>query len=1339
MAITISSLTPENPATPVGGTITFTVSATTDSGNPLTYEWQYSTDNGVSYTSSGLTGNTSASYTTSILTAAEDGLYWRVVISDTVDTVNSDEVAGIGDRILSVTAAATISLLSEPGETGYTLGAGADLELTWTTTLLNSDITTPVTTLNATIQKSSDGGTTWTDIGDKTTGTTPISETDGITYVIDYDTSYVITSSPLSYGHEVKLTINDITFAINNYQYRLTITDSTASNTPVVTSAVTVLINPEITIIVQPGVALTDSDTASCYKTGISNTGDYRVSISALTTAGVGLGYDWQYSYLQSDGTYTDFVGIQEAINLYHCKLKTGTSSNSSILELERLIYFEEWRMRCVLTGTSGEVEVTSDTYSIFMTDSVVKPDDMTDVDALEDYYGDIPDRSFYTAYAIETASFESTLDISRNTGLNGNLTMVIESSNDNGSTWSEITETSQTVSQNYGQYYLNPSTDEPTSELDISYTTPPLRIADNDGDLYRTKVTSSAVYTLSGNTKTLTPIYSDNNATLNVYRQIFITGQPTTTSVFPNFDASFAVTATPSSTATLTYQWQRSDNGTTWTNITAANAGSKYTGYTTNLLTLSDVTSSDDSFYRVIINAPDTLSSVTSETAELILTDDFFTVLSNLNDYYVLQFANVSWTVDAQSISLGTVSYQWQKSTNFNSSNPSAATWTNISGQTTNTYSINSVGTSDNGYYRCQVTSEGGTIDTTNAVELEVTAIGITILTNLPSSFTVLEGAAQEVTYEVDAIASIGDAPTYQWQYSDDSGTTWNNYGTGYLGQTADNKVFIPNPIDKANDNRQVRCKIDATSVPSSTYSNVATLNVIRRFTYFADAATKGVVAGDTFLLDLNPTFTGGSPSYQWYKGSTAISGATGSSYSFTAAAGDNGSVYKCAVTLADVDQHQYSRNNVDYIVSKSSGDFTETVTLSIVTAVAGIGGASSYTTETIKSGAAIGTVICIPKPGDYVHSATQASNDNAQWKQSTTGSVFNTSASSTETSGSNYNANKPSWVTDPNYVSPRWKWSDDRFPGYIELRGQWVKKADFPALYRVIGDAYGVTSDAFRLPMPIGKKLMGTGNVDNTSGSTSIEPLYAADGTSGGDKNIPGTIGGVWNYIKSKQLPPGSPGVGVDGTAGSPDPSTFTLGNFSTSGFESVEATADTTFSGKYKFKVGPLLPWAFNGVPDHSHSGISAGFAEDFVADKGGCNGQGVRSPNFYEVEPEGGTIISGPEGIAEADRGRVHSHAVDVNTIVPGNNYTETHSDGIGPSKGAGASTTITTNLEYKAGSSNPSFNMFLEPAPITMTTATKSIFDGSLAFVLKNNEELPLLAPYFRLKYLIKAY
>ena len=94
---------------------------------------------------------------------------------------------------------------------------------------------------------------------------------------------------------------------------------------------------------------------------------------------------------------------------------------------------------------------------------------------------------------------------------------------------------------------------------------------------------------------------------------------------------------------------------------------------------------------------------------------------------------------------------------------------------------------------------------------------------------------------------------------------------------------------------------------------------------------------------------------------------GANQSSYQILLQHND-GDVYKCQITLADVDQHEYSRNNVNNIVNKSSGDFTETVELNIVTAVAGIGSATSYTTEGVKSGAAIGTVICIPKPADYV-----------------------------------------------------------------------------------------------------------------------------------------------------------------------------------------------------------------------------------------------------------------------------------------------------------------------------------------------------------------------------------
>lgn len=1338
MAITITSLTPVNPSTPAGGTISFSVSATDSNAETLSYEWQFSSNGGNSYTASGLTGNTSSTFTTSQLTAAENGLYFRVKITNqSGDIVYSDEDPNIGDRIIAVTVAPTITVLTEY-DPSYSVGVGiTELNIITEVVLLNADISTTTAYDNMTRQwqKSTDGGVTWTNISQ--------GDSDGVVVYDTVQSVFQVNANPLTYGVRFILYLYETAYVINNYQYRLIITEPSASNSPLTLGSTTIIINPVISIYSHPGEALTDTDTTNCYKTSIANSGKAQFSCGALTTAGAGLGFAWEYSYLQNNGTYTDFVGIQEGINLYHFRLVPGTNSNESILQLDRMMYFEEFVIRCVVSGSSGETSITSNSHSVLMTDVVTLPSDLVSVNALEDYYGDIPNRSFFTNYAIETALFETVLDCSKNTGLNGDVTMVMQRQNPGSSTWSDVGIT-VTKTQTYSIWTPTPSLNDPAIDLDLSYQTPPLRIDIDNGAKYRVKVTSTAIYTLDGSgNKVLTEIYSTNDALLSVFRQLFITGQPTDSSVYPNFDASFAVTATTTSAASITYQWQYNTSNTTsgWVNIDASNAGTTYSGYNTNLLTIDSVTTSTAKYYRVVVNATGTLASVTSDVATLSTTIDGFNFITSINDFYVLEFENVTWSFSAQSFSLGTITYQWQKSTDYNPNNPSAATWSNISGANTNTYQILSVGQSDDAYYRCSVVSQGGFQSYTNVARLGITAVAIQITKDLASSFSVLEGATQAVTFSVDAISTIGNAPTYQWQYNEGSG--WNNFGTGYQGQTSDGKSFIPNAFTRSQNGIQVRCKIDADSVPSSAYSSVATVTVNRRFTYFADSATKNVVDGDIFELNLNPTISGGTATYQWYRNGIVMSGENSSILSITATSTINGDTFKCLIGLPDCNQHRYSRNNADNIVSATASTFTVDVKLNIVAAsTTGRGNAISYTNESVKTGAAIGTVICVAKPPGYVNNVSATTDDITQWSVAISGhESSSSSSSSTATSGTAYSANKPSWVTDSNYKSPKWSLNSDRFNGYLELRGQWLKKADFPALYRVIGDSYGVTSDSFRLPNPYGKKLLGTGNVDNNSGSVSIEPLFSADGTSGGDKNVPGSIGGVYNYVESKQLPPGSPGISSlpDGTAGAPDPSTFTLGNFSTDGFTEVEGTGTTTFSGTYSYKVGPMLPWVFNGPPEHSHSGISAGFVDGFLAHKGSCGGQGQISPTFYEVEPEGGSVLNGPEGISDSEKGREHTHALAFTAISPGNNASSTHGSGIGPSNGAGDTVSQTINMSFIPGSTTPSFNLFLEPAPITMTTASKAIFDAALKFTLRNNEGLPLLSPYFRLKYMIKAY
>ena len=150
-----------------------------------------------------------------------------------------------------------------------------------------------------------------------------------------------------------------------------------------------------------------------------------------------------------------------------------------------------------------------------------------------------------------------------------------------------------------------------------MTYKTPPLRVADDDGAKYRVKATSSAVWTGSNTSKTLTEFYS-NEATLNVYRTVYISNQPSDADAFPNEGAAFSVTATPSSgvVSDITYQWQYSTNNTTWTDISN---GGIYTGATTSLLQISSVPATlTYPYFRCVLSVPNQLASVTTVSSTI-------------------------------------------------------------------------------------------------------------------------------------------------------------------------------------------------------------------------------------------------------------------------------------------------------------------------------------------------------------------------------------------------------------------------------------------------------------------------------------------------------------------------------------------------------------------------------------------------------------------------------------------------------------------------------------------------------------------------------------------------
>lgn len=296
-----------------------------------------------------------------------------------------------------------------------------------------------------------------------------------------------------------------------------------------------------------------------------------------------------------------------------------------------------------------------------------------------------------------------------------------------NGSTWSAV---SGATSSSYSA---------PTSSSGTTY--------------YKARVTN----TLNGYTA-----YTDSNsATVDVSVDApTINTQPVGGTVFVGSTKTLTISAT-APYGTLSYQWQSSSNGSSWSNISGATSTS-YSVPTSSVQTM---------YYRCVVTAtysgktPSTNSNSVSVAVVNVTTPTFTTNPQSANYAYGVT-AN-PLTVSATSN--GTITYQWQSSSDN-------STWANISGATSASYTP---ATTPAGvkYYRCVATATGGSqTQTANSAS---------------ASITVVTASAPVFTYDlstIDATYNAGDVATalngtatvvngtvaYQWYKSTDSGSTW-------------------------------------------------------------------------------------------------------------------------------------------------------------------------------------------------------------------------------------------------------------------------------------------------------------------------------------------------------------------------------------------------------------------------------------------------------------------------------------------------------------------------------------------------------------------------------------
>ena len=406
-------------------------------------------------------------------------------------------------------------------------------------------------------------------------------------------------------------------------------------------------------------------------------------------------------------------------------------------------------------------------------------------------------------------------------------------------------------------------STNGGTSFADIdgatstSYTTPTLTPAD-DANQYH------AVFTNSAGTDTTTA------ATLTVHFAPIIATSPTTQTVAAGTTAT--LTAAASGDPTPTVRWQLSTNGgALFTDITGATS----TTYITPTLAAGD----DGRQYRAAF----TNSEGSTPTSAATITVTFG---PSITTEPVSQASSVGGTATFTAAASGnpTPTVQWQKSTN------SGASFADISGATSTSYTTPTLAAADDGNrYRAVFTNS---TDATPTSAATLTVEYAPVITTQPADTTANAGA----TATFLSAASGTPTPTVQWRVSLDGGSTFAPI-VGATSPTYTTEVLTP------EDNGLVYDAV-FTNLDGSATSDRVELTVNYAAAITTQPANQTRPAGGT------ATFTSAAiarpaPTVQWMKSTddgltfTTIAGATANTYTTPALTRSNtGTLYLARFT---------------------------------------------------------------------------------------------------------------------------------------------------------------------------------------------------------------------------------------------------------------------------------------------------------------------------------------------------------------------------------------------------------------------------------------------------------
>ncbi|TVZ40655.1 putative Ig domain-containing protein [Alteromonadaceae bacterium 2753L.S.0a.02] len=870
-----------------------------DGFSAVSYQWQRSSD-GSTWTDIGTAIN--ASYT---LTDADVGNFVRVTASYTDNQGTTETpVSSASGLITGINDTASISFSGTETE-----------DQTLSATITDAD---GFTAVNYQWQRSTDGST-WSDIGSATnasytltdadvgnfvrvnasytdnqgTAETPVSSASGLITGIN-DTASISFSGTETEDQTLSASITDADgFGAVNYQWQRSSDGSTWIDIASATNASYTLTDADVDNFVRVTASYTDNQgtaetpisSASGLITGINDTASISFSgtetedqiLSSTITDADGFGavnYQWQRS---TDGsTWTDIVSATNA------NYTLNDADVGNFIRVTASYTDNQGTAEAPISSSSGSITGINDTATISF--SGTETEDQTLSASITDADG----------YTVVNYQWQRSSD---------------------GSTWTDI-----------------------GSATNASYT-----LTDADVDNF-VRVTAS--YTDNQGT-TETPVSSTSGLIRGINDTASISFSGTETE-----DQTLSATITDADGfGSVTYQWQRSTDGSTWSDIGSATNAS----YT---LTDADV----GNFVRVTASYTDNQG-----TAETPISSSSGSI-SGINDAATISFSGTETEDQILSASItdadgfGVVTYQWQRSTD-------GSIWSDIASATNASYTLTDADVGNFIRVTASYTDNQGTAET----PISSTSGLITGINDTASiSFSGTETEDQILSSTITDADGFG-AVNYQWQRSTD-GSTWSDIAS------ATNASYTLTDADVGNFVRVTASYTDNQGTAETPISSASGL-----ITGINDTASISFSGTETEDQILSATVTDAdgfsAVSYQWQRSSdgstwTDISSATNASYTLTDA--DVGNFVRVTASYTD------NQGTAEAPISSSSGSITginDTATISF----------SGTETE------------------DQTLSATITDTDgfgavNYQWQRSTDGSTWSDIASATN---ANYTLN--------------------------------------------------------------------------------------------------------------------------------------------------------------------------------------------------------------------------------------------------------------------------------------------------------------------------------------------